>query len=125
MTTEPGDNPDLGVISGPPIAPSDAPDRLTRKAIQKAKTDANRPTLSQRLDSAVDRHVTEACSARDRLEEEKNRLQGDLNQLRGDLNVLAVEHQNLKNAHRFSVGANALSVVLLTIGSALVSTAGV
>ncbi len=67
MSDESDDRPELQAIAGPTIAPSEVPDPLTKKAIKKAKTDANRLRPSDRHAAAVDRHLDDACGERDHL----------------------------------------------------------
>ena len=124
MTAKSGDKPNLGAISGPSTAPAKEPDDLTKGAIDKAKTDASKPTLSQRLDASVERHIASLCYQLDSTTLDNGRLRDDRDQLRRELDPLRLAHQKLKDTHRFSSIGNALSTILLTISSALISSAG-
>jgi hypothetical protein len=78
MTAMSGDKPDLGAISGPLTPPSEVPDEPTKRGMKKAKADASKPTLSQRLDAAVDLHITNVGGERDGLKEDNGRLRAEL-----------------------------------------------
>jgi hypothetical protein len=116
VTAKPGDKPDLEAISGPSTAPPSDPDELTEKAIKQAEQSAKRLTHTQLHHAAVNRHLTEACIARDRLEAEKNRLQGELDRL-------GPEYQRVKERLSNFRSTSNVAALFLVISGILVSAA--
>jgi hypothetical protein len=124
MTAKPGDNPELGAISGPPTPPSPDPDLATAQAISQADQ-AARPSPTQQIVAATNQHIADACGERDRLRTENKQLQGELDRLHGELDRLRVDHQELKDKHNFSRIGSVLSTVFLFIGPTIVSSASI
>jgi hypothetical protein len=83
MSAKPGDNPELGAISGPPTPPSPDPDLATAQAISQADQ-AARPSPTQQIVAAKNQHIADACGERDRLRTENKQLQGELDRLVSD-----------------------------------------
>jgi hypothetical protein len=116
---------ELEAMSGPAVSPPVDPDPLTKIEERQAKQRSDRPSPGDRHAAAVDRHLTDACGERDDLRDENKQLQGELNRLRGELDRLHVDHQELKDKHKFSRIGSVLSTVFLFIGPTLVSSASI
>ncbi len=106
---------DLDRIQGPSDPPPDQPDEKTAAEIRRAT--AKPPTPTERWALEIERHHSS-------LENERLRLLDENGKLRSQFDRLGPENAKLRESHGNLIANNLIALGFLTVGSCLISGAG-